>query len=124
MVRWLFGRRKLPAGLVEQIVAKGDGVPLFIEELSRTLFSTKSARRGGLPAPIAVVEIPATLQDSLMARLDQLGAAKELAQIAAVIGREFQIELLAAIAGWEEQELRAALRPLGLNYWLHDLAHN
>jgi len=110
MVRRLFNSRKVSAGLVDLIIAKADGVPLFIEELTRTLTAAKKAFRGNVP--LSLVEIPATLQDLLMARLDQLGAAKKLAQIAAVIGREFPYELLTQIAGWEGQALRGALRML------------
>ena len=73
-----------------------DGVPLFIEEVTKTLAASVS-------------QVPATLQDSLMARLDQLGAAKELAQTAAVIGREFSRDLLAAVSSLDEPELNEAL---------------
>ena len=93
----------LPAGVIAQIVAKTDGVPLFIEEVTKTLVSSSRVLRS---------EVPSTLQDSLMARLDQLGAAKEVAQIGAVIGREFSRDLIAALAPLDEPELDQALERL------------
>jgi class 3 adenylate cyclase/predicted ATPase len=86
---------------VEAIVSRADGVPLYVEELTKTVVEPGSAR--------GVDEIPATLQDSLMARLDRLSAAKEVAQRAAVLGREFSYGLLAATAGVEEAALQRAL---------------
>jgi class 3 adenylate cyclase/tetratricopeptide (TPR) repeat protein len=79
----------LKAALVEDIVAKTDGVPLFIEELTKAIMESATPDR---PA------VPATLQDSLMARLDRLGPAKEIAQVAAVIGQQFSYALLEAVA--------------------------
>jgi len=90
---------KLPAEVLTKIVDRTDGVPLFIEEVAKTLAASVS-------------EVPATLQDSLMARMDQLGSAKELAQTAAVIGREFPRELLRAISPLDESELSDALDKL------------
>jgi class 3 adenylate cyclase/tetratricopeptide (TPR) repeat protein len=81
--------RKLGSGLIDEIVAKADGIPLFIEELTKAVAESASADS-------AVV--PATLQDSLMARLDRLGPAKEIAQIAAVIGQQFPRSLLDIVA--------------------------
>jgi class 3 adenylate cyclase len=74
----------------DDIIAKTDGVPLFVEELTKTILEATSSDRA---------TVPATLQDSLMARLDRLGEAKDVAQIAAVIGRQFSHSLLAAVAG-------------------------
>ena len=93
----------LPADVVSRIVAKTDGVPLFIEEVTKTLASSSQVLRS---------DVPSTLQDSLMARLDQLGAAKEVAQIGAVIGREFSRELIATLAPFGEPELDQALERL------------
>lgn len=93
----------LPAGVIAQIVAKTDGVPLFIEEVTKTLVSSSRVLRS---------EVPSTLQDSLMARLDQLGAAKEVAQIGAVIGREFSRDLIGTLAPFGEPELDQALERL------------
>lgn len=99
MVERVLEGRTIPAELREQVVERTDGVPLFIEEVTKTLAASVS-------------QVPATLQDSLMARLDQLGAAKELAQTAAVIGREFSRDLLAAVSSLDEPELNEALDKL------------
>jgi class 3 adenylate cyclase len=88
----------LPAGMLERIVVQTDGVPLFIEEL------TKAVLEGGSRPDIArsALPVPSTLQASLMARLDRLPVAKQVAQIGGAIGREFSYELLAAVAGLPE----------------------
>jgi class 3 adenylate cyclase/predicted ATPase len=108
--------RPLPAELVEQIVTKTDGIPLFIEELTKAVLESEliapEADHYVLARPLADLTIPDTLQDSLTARLDRLGPVKEVAQIAAVIGREFSYELLAAVAELPEEELQSALRQL------------
>ena len=102
-------RKKLPDTLVEQIVAKTDGMPLFIEELTKVIiesgpFEAYDDKRGpGEPM------IPVTLQDSLLARLDRLTESKVVAQIGAAIGREFSFELLAAVVPSKPKELEAAL---------------
>jgi len=110
LVEAIAADRRLPVATVEQIVARTDGVPLFIEELTKTLL--EAARPGDgvdvAPAPT----IPETLQDSLMARLDRVAATREVAQIAATIGREVDYDLLAAVAGLPEDELRRALDQL------------
>ncbi len=108
--------RPLPPEVTAQIVAKTDGVPLFVEEL------TKAVLEGGLlvagpqgwrlDGPLPPFAIPATLQDSLAARLDRLAPVKEIAQIGAAIGREFSYPLLRAVAGRDEPALRAALAQL------------
>jgi predicted ATPase/class 3 adenylate cyclase len=92
----------LSAETVATIVAKTDGVPLFVEELTRSVM--ESAGEDGA--------VPATLKDSLMARLDRLGQAREVAQIAAVIGRQFTLSLLAAVATRSLSELEATLAKL------------
>jgi predicted ATPase len=106
----------LPREVTAQIVAKTDGVPLFVEEL------TKAVLEGGLlvagpqgwrlDGPLPPFAIPATLQDSLAARLDRLAPVKEIAQIGAAIGREFSYPLLRAVAGRDEPALRTALAQL------------
>jgi len=100
--------------LVSQIVAKTDGVPLFVEELTKMLVES-----GPLPGDAKGLEsvppesvIPASLQDSLMARLDRLGPAKEVAQLAATIGRGFGYELLKTVSSASEEDLQAALSRL------------
>jgi predicted ATPase/class 3 adenylate cyclase len=90
---------------IEKVVERTGGVPLFVEELTRAVLE-----KGG--AEPALYEIPATLHDSLMARLDRLGPAKEVAQIASVIGREFSYELLHLVSEISEDDLQAALAKL------------
>ena len=94
----------LPAAAMDAIVARADGVPLYIEELTRAVLESET--------PGGEVATPATLQDSLMARLDRLSAAKEVALRAAVLGREFTYELLAATAGLDEGALMHGLARL------------
>lgn len=112
MVDRLLEGRAFPAELVDEIVARTDGVPLFIEELTQTLATSEPARRGAGATHVLASEIPSTLQDSLMARLDQLGPAKEVAQMGAVIGREFSRDLVAALSPLDADELRDALGKL------------
>lgn len=97
----------LPARMLERIVERSDGVPLFLEEVTRALLEGDELRAaGGLAAArLDSIEIPATLKDSLSARLDQLGHAKRLAQLGSVLGRQFRHELLLALAGVPEAEL-------------------
>jgi class 3 adenylate cyclase/predicted ATPase len=113
MVGRVTGGKALPADVLEQIVARTDGVPLFVEELTKTVLEsgllTDAGDRYEIAAPLPALAIPATLHDSLMARLDRLGPVKELAQTAAVIGREFSHALVAAVADRPEQELQTAL---------------
>src|SRR5262249_1797928 len=104
MVASVVARGAQTQKLIDAVVKRTDGVPLFAEELTR-LLSEGSGRS-------ATREIPATLRDSLTARLDHLGSAKEAAQIAAVIGREFSFELLQAVGLMSEMELQSALDKL------------
>jgi class 3 adenylate cyclase/predicted ATPase len=111
MVERIAGK-PLPAEVMEHIIVKTDGIPLFVEELTKTVLESGMVEaredcyvlHGPLPAAI-----PATLHDSLMARLDRLSPVKDVAQIAAAIGREFSYELLAAIVPMVEAELQKAL---------------
>ncbi len=116
MIERLTGSKALPAEVLQQILAKTDGVPLFIEELTKAVLESGLLKdEGGYYAPtgpLPSLPIPAMLQDSLMARLDRLGPAKEVAQIGAVIGREFSYELLAAVAPLDEAKLGDALQQL------------
>ena len=91
------GGRTLPTQIVEQIVSRADGIPLFIEELTKTVLDTaplEDSEPGTIVGSATAMLVPSTLQASLMARLDRLGEAKELAQVGAVIGREFPLELV------------------------------
>ncbi len=100
----------LPGHVVESILERADGIPLYVEELARSMLDVQPTAGDG-PVP-ADLPIPATLQDSLMARLDRMGAAKEVAQRAAVCGREASFELLVAATGLPEETLRAGLERL------------
>jgi class 3 adenylate cyclase len=108
--------KTLPAEVVQHIVAKTDGVPLYVEELTKMLLASALLREEVdqyvLTGPLRTVAIPETLQDALMARLDQLKRAKEVAQLGAVLGREFPYELLQAIAPQDEDTLQAGLAQL------------
>jgi len=110
MVSAVAAKHAIAPELRDDIVAKTDGVPLFVEELTRTILEAAAADRGPHRA-----EVPATLQDSLMARLDRLGGAKDVAQIAAVIGRQFTHALLAAVAPLSADDLDMALARLVLS---------
>jgi predicted ATPase len=105
--------KSLPAQVLGQILARTEGVPLFTEELTKAVLEAGILRRTGdryvLAGPLPSPAIPATLHDSLMARLDRLAPVKEVAQIGACIGREFDHELLAAVVSMPDQELTAAL---------------
>ena len=102
LVEQIAGSKALPSEVIAQIADRTDGVPLFIEEL------TKSILESGVP----LVGIPTTLHDSLMARLDRLASVRHVAQIGAAIGREFSYEILHAVASFPEDELKAALARL------------
>lgn len=111
----LTGGKPLPEAVLGQIVAKADGVPLFLEELAKAVLESgllqEEHGRLELGDPLPPLAVPETLQDSLMARLDNLAPVKEVAQTAAAIGREFSRELLAAVVP-REDELAEALRRL------------
>ena len=116
MVERVVGDKALPDEVAAQIVAKTDGVPLFVEELTKTVLEsgllTDAGDRYELSGPLPPLAIPSTLHDSLLARLDRLAPVKEVAQIGAAIGREFSHALLAAVADRPEAELQAALDQL------------
>jgi class 3 adenylate cyclase/tetratricopeptide (TPR) repeat protein len=116
MVTRVAGGKSLPAAVLQQIVARTDGVPLFVEELVKAVLETdlvqEEADRYVLTRPLPTLAIPATLHDALMARLDRLGSAKGVAQLGAVLGREFAYELLQAVAPMEEVTLQHSLAQL------------
>lgn len=116
MIRSVTGGRELPADVVNTIVERTDGVPLFVEELTRMVLESGYLQLEGgryeLAGPLPPLAIPATLRDSLEARLDRLGRAKELAQLAATLGREFDYDLIHAVAGLPEPALRGGLERL------------
>jgi class 3 adenylate cyclase/tetratricopeptide (TPR) repeat protein len=113
MVERVVGGKALPAEVLDQIVAKTDGVPLFVEELTKTVLESDLLREENgayiLRAALTPLAIPSTLQDSLMARLDRLAPVRETAQIAAAIGREFSWRLLEAVSPIQGAALQDAL---------------
>ncbi|MGH8475656.1 MAG: ATP-binding protein, partial [Methylococcales bacterium] len=108
--------KRLPAALLDAISAKTDGVPLFVEEITKAVIESgvlcESANAYRLDNQISTLTIPTTLHDSLMARLDRLGSVKEVAQIVAVIGRSFDHRTIAALTTLSESKLADAMRQL------------
>jgi predicted ATPase len=112
MIDQVVGNKPLPMSIRRDIIERTDGIPLFVEEMTKAVLETESedeASRTAASIPSSAQAVPATLQASLMARLDRLGLAKELAQIGAAIGREFSHALLAAVVCKPEAELRSGL---------------
>ncbi len=116
MIVEVAGGKLLPGEVADEIVLKTDGVPLFVEELTKAVLESGLVEDAGdrytLSGPLPSLGIPASLQDSLMARLDRLGPAKEVAQLAASVGRTFGHELLRAVSPLEDDALEAALEQL------------
>jgi predicted ATPase len=110
------GGKGLPAEVVAHIVGKTDGVPLYVEELTKMLLGSELLREEAeayvLTGPLLTVAIPDTLQDSLMARLDQMNTAKEVEQLGSVLGREFAYEMLEALSSQDEETLQTGLAQL------------
>jgi class 3 adenylate cyclase/tetratricopeptide (TPR) repeat protein len=116
MVRNVTGGKALPPPVLDQIVAKTDGVPLFLEELTKAVLESGLIREREahyeLTGPLPPLAIPSTLQDSLSARLDRLGSAREIAQLAATFGRDFSYDLLRAISFDADADLQKSLATL------------
>ena len=116
MIRWIAAATKVPDTLIAHIHSKTDGVPLFVEELTKAVLESsllvEEPDGYRLDGPLPPLAIPFTLQDSLMARLDRLAPVREVAQVGAVIGREFSFALLAAVANRDHATLAAALERL------------
>jgi predicted ATPase len=112
MIDGVIGNKLLPANIRQDIIERTDGIPLFVEEMTRAVLEAKdeeAAERTVAAVPSPSIAVPPSLHASLMARLDRLGAAKEIAQIGAAIGREFSHALLAAVVRKPEPELGPAL---------------
>lgn len=113
LVQRVVGTGELPSDVVAEIIERTDGVPLFVEELTKAVLEGGNATTVLSRAAATALNVPATLHASLMARLDRLGSAvKEVAQVGAVLGREFSYELLAAVAQRNAGELNGALDQL------------
>jgi hypothetical protein len=116
MIERITAGTALPQDVLDQLLAKTDGVPLFVEELTKTVLESgllgKEGDRYALTGPLLPLAIPATVQDALMAQLDRLGPVKEVAQLGAVLGREFPYEVLAAMVPERDHALVDALQQL------------
>ena len=116
MVQYLTAKTSLPPSVVEQVILTADGVPLFMEEVTKLVVETDTtlsrAGSGAIRDAKLTASIPMTLQDSLMARLDQVGVGKRTAQLGAVIGREFSFFLMKAVSPLTEEMLESDLRQL------------
>ncbi len=116
LIERVTGGKLLPTEVQQQIVSKTDGVPLFVEELTKMVLESGLLRETDghyeLAGPLPPLAIPATLHDSLMARLDRLAAARDVAQLGATLGREFSYELLQAVSRVDEVSLQHALARL------------
>jgi class 3 adenylate cyclase len=116
LVSRVAGGKALPPDLANQIIAKTEGVPLFLEEITKAVLESETLHDAGERYEYSragqSVKVPDTLRDSLMARLDRLGKVKEIAQIGAALGREFNYELLSAVAQTPKSEIDVALKRL------------
>jgi predicted ATPase len=123
MVGHLSGGRPLPGEVVDHIVAKADGVPLYVEELTKAILGSGVLEARGdayvLTGALAQLHIPETLQDSLMARLDRAPRLREVAQLGSVLGREFAYDMISALAGIEEGMLQSGLGQLVVDELLY-----
>jgi predicted ATPase len=112
MMDRVVGNKLIPAGVRKDIIERTDGIPLFVEEMTKAVLeagSEEEAQRTAATVPSTALAVPASLHASLMARLDRLGPAKEIAQIGAAIGREFSHSLLAAVVRQPEAYINSAL---------------
>jgi class 3 adenylate cyclase/predicted ATPase len=109
MISRMTGESQLPEEIARAILANADGVPLFVEELTKSVLESGLLNSNG---PLPPLTVPATLQDSLLARLDRLSTARDIAQIGASIGREFDYALLTEVAGTPEAAIIDALERL------------
>ena len=116
MIEHVTGGKALPKEITDQIIDRTDGVPLFIEELTKTVVESGIVTEAGdhyaLAGPMGPLAIPTSLQASLLARLDRLAPTREVAQIGAALGRSFSYELISAVAGMPHQKLDEALDQL------------
>ena len=114
MIDGVVGNKLLPTSIRQDIIERTDGIPLFVEEMTKAVLEAESedeARRTVAAIPSPALAVPASLQASLMARLDRLGPAKEVAQIGAAIGREFSHALLSAVVAQAGSGVSIGARP-------------
>jgi tetratricopeptide (TPR) repeat protein len=112
MIDGVLGNKPLPASIRQDIIERTDGIPLFVEEMTKAVLEARSegeAQQTAAAIPVPALAVPASLQASLMARLDRLGTAKDVAQIGAAMGREFSHALLSAVVSKPKAELESTL---------------
>jgi tetratricopeptide (TPR) repeat protein len=109
MIDLVTGNKPLPASIRLDIIERTDGIPLFVEEMTKAVLEAESQGDATAAVPPSALAVPASLHASLMARLDRLGSAKDVAQIGAAIGREFSHPLLAAVVAEPEAKLQSAV---------------
>jgi predicted ATPase len=112
MIEGVIGNKALPANIRQDIIERTDGIPLFVEEMTKAVLEAESqgaVEHLAAAVPSSALAVPASLQASLMARLDRLGSAKEVAQIGAAIGREFSHPLLTAVVHKPESDISPLL---------------
>src|SRR6266487_2162042 len=116
VIRHVTGGKALPKEIADQIIDRTDGVPLFIEELTKSVVESGVLREAGdrytLAGPLPPLAIPTSLNASLLARLDRLAPVREVAQIGAALGRNFSHELISAVAPMPQERLEDALAQL------------
>jgi class 3 adenylate cyclase/predicted ATPase len=115
LINLVVGDKPLPANIQNDIIERADGIPLFVEEMTKAVLEAESegdAQRTVAAVPSPAMTVPASLHASLMARLDRIGPAKKLAQVGSAIGREFTHVILSAVVRMSEAELLSALDPL------------
>jgi predicted ATPase len=116
MVHQLAHGKTLPPDIIELMHAKTDGIPLFVEELTKAVLTSGALQATGetytWSKPLQTFAIPATLHDILMVRLDRQASVKAVAQLAATLGRQFAYDLLRAVAPWDERTLEESLQQL------------
>jgi predicted ATPase len=111
IIDWVSGNTPLPEGIKHEIIARTEGIPLFVEEMTKAVLEAGGEDLRGTTAAglSSALTVPPSLHASLMARLDRLGLAKEVAQVGAAIGREFSHALLTAVVRVSEEDLASAL---------------
>src|SRR6185312_7641895 len=116
MIAGVTGGKSLPREVAEQIIDRTDGIPLFVEELTKAVIESGILSDIGdhyaVTGPVPLLAIPATLHGSLLARLDRLAPVREVAQIGAALGRQFSHELISAVASMPQPQLDGALAQL------------
>src|ERR1700721_1328109 len=123
MINRAAGNKPLQESVRQDIIERTDGIPLFVEEMTKALLEAETetdVRSTAAAVPSSAVAVPASLHASLMARLDRLGPAREVAQIGAAFGREFSYAIVEAVGQRDATQLRSALERLKEEAWLFE----